>query len=58
MAKSISVGNAAKNSLLAALLARDGFSGPDHPLEGERGFVRVFSDEGRRICHTRAMGAA
>ena len=45
MAKSISVGNAAKNGLLAALLARDGFSGPDHPLEGEHGFLRVVTDE-------------
>lgn len=41
MSKSISVGNAARNGLLSALLAADGFSGPDAPLEGERGFVRV-----------------
>lgn len=45
MAKSIGVGNAAKNGLLAALLARSGFSGPDRPLEGERGFLRVATDE-------------
>jgi 2-methylcitrate dehydratase PrpD len=45
MSKSISVGNAAKNGLLAALLARDGFSGPARPLEGERGFLRVAADE-------------
>jgi len=44
MSKSISVGNAAKNGLLSALLARDGFSGPDRPLEGERGFLRVATD--------------
>ncbi|CAG4904526.1 MmgE/PrpD family protein [Paraburkholderia gardini] len=41
MSKSISVGNAARNGLLSALLAADGFSGPDAPLEGERGFLRV-----------------
>src|SRR6185295_6504467 len=53
MAKSISVGNAAKNGLLAALLARDGFSGPEHPLEGERGFLRVVTDAPKfdAICH-------
>jgi 2-methylcitrate dehydratase PrpD len=45
MSKSISVGNAAKNGLLSALLARDGFSGPAHPLEGERGFLRIATDE-------------
>ena len=44
MAKSISVGNAARNGLLSALLARDGFSGPARPLEGERGFLRIATD--------------
>lgn len=42
MAKSLSVGNAASNGLLAAWLAEDGFAGPPAPLEGERGFVPVF----------------
>lgn len=45
MAKSISVGNAAKNGMLSALLARNGFSGPERPLEGTRGFLRVVVDE-------------
>lgn len=45
MAKSLGVGNAARNGLLAALLSRDGYSGPDRPLEGERGFLRVAADE-------------
>jgi 2-methylcitrate dehydratase PrpD len=44
MSKSISMGNAAKNGLLSALLARDGFSGPKQPLEGERGFLRIATD--------------
>jgi 2-methylcitrate dehydratase PrpD len=44
MAKSISVGNAARNGMLSALLARDGFSGPARPLEGERGFLRIATD--------------
>ena len=42
MAKSLSVGNAASNGLLAAWLAEEGFAGPPAPLEGERGFVPVF----------------
>src|SRR5579871_2393562 len=44
MAKSIGVGNAARNGLLSALLAEQGFAGPDRPLEGPRGFIPVMSD--------------
>jgi 2-methylcitrate dehydratase PrpD len=44
MAKSISVGNAARNGLLSALLAQEGFAGPERPIEGERGFLRVMSE--------------
>ncbi|MDB5830743.1 MAG: hypothetical protein JWR14_573 [Caballeronia sp.] len=44
MSKSISVGNAARNGLLSALLAQEGFAGPEQPLEGERGFLRVMSE--------------
>lgn len=42
MAKSTSVGNAARNGLLSALLAESGFDGPDQPLEGARGFLNVY----------------
>jgi 2-methylcitrate dehydratase PrpD len=41
MAKSIGVGGAARNGLLAALFAERGFTGPDLPLEGPRGFIAV-----------------
>lgn len=44
MAKSIAVGNAARNGLLSALLAREGYTGPDQPLEGPRGVLQVLSD--------------
>jgi 2-methylcitrate dehydratase PrpD len=44
MAKSIGVGNAARNGFLAALLAERGFAGPALPLEGPRGFIAVTSD--------------
>jgi 2-methylcitrate dehydratase PrpD len=45
MAKSIGVGNAARNGLLAALFAERGFAGPDHPLEGPRGFIPVMGGD-------------
>lgn len=45
MAKSIGVGNAAANGVLSALLAQQGFAGPQAPLEGVRGFVPVFGPE-------------
>ncbi len=45
MTKSIGVGNAARNGLLSALLAREGISGPADPLAGERGFLRLYSDQ-------------
>jgi 2-methylcitrate dehydratase PrpD len=44
-AKSISVGNAARNGLLSALLAQQGFEGPEAPLEGARGFLRVMGEQ-------------
>lgn len=44
MAKSAGVGAAARNGLLSALLAQQGFTGPDFPLEGERGFLTVMGE--------------
>lgn len=44
MAKSLGVGNAARNGVLAALLAAQNFSGPQEPIDGERGFLRVTTD--------------
>jgi 2-methylcitrate dehydratase PrpD len=45
MSKSMSVGNAARNGLLSALLAQAGFDGPAAPLEGERGFLNVTGEK-------------
>lgn len=56
MAKSVSVGNAARNGLLAALLAQQGFDGPALPLEGERGFLRVTADAPDWAAVTRDLG--
>jgi 2-methylcitrate dehydratase PrpD len=44
MAKSVSVGNAARNGMVAAFLAQEGFDGPARPLEGTHGFLNVFGD--------------
>jgi 2-methylcitrate dehydratase PrpD len=45
MAKSVSVGNAARLGMISALLAAADFDGPSEPLTGKRGFLRVYSDE-------------
>lgn len=42
-AKSVSVGNAARNGLWAALLAQRGFEGPDEPLAGVQGFFNALA---------------
>ena len=42
-AKSVSVGNAARNGLWAALLAEQGFEGPAEPLAGVQGFYNALA---------------
>jgi 2-methylcitrate dehydratase PrpD len=42
-AKSLSVGNAARNGLWSALLAERGFSGPAAPLEGRQGYLNALA---------------
>lgn len=44
MAKSLSVGNAARNGMLSALLAAQNFDGPLAPLDGVRGFLNVMGE--------------
>ena len=56
MAKSIGVGNACANGLLAALLAQQGFEGPALPLEGPRGFLRVMGQEADDASITEGLG--
>jgi 2-methylcitrate dehydratase PrpD len=43
-AKSLSVGNAARNGLWAALLAEKGFDGPPEPLAGVQGFYHALAE--------------
>jgi 2-methylcitrate dehydratase PrpD len=46
-AKSVSVGNAARNGLLSALLAHNGFSGPAEPIAGAQGFLAAMGEPPR-----------
>ena len=55
-AKSLSVGNAARNGLLAALLAEHGFNGPQHPIEGARGFLTVLGRNADTAAITADLG--
>jgi 2-methylcitrate dehydratase PrpD len=43
--KRLHAGKAAENGVTAALLAREGFTGPSTVLEGKFGFCRAFSDD-------------
>ena len=45
MVKRLHLGRAAEGGVLAASLARDGFTGPETILEGKFGFLQVFSRE-------------
>ena len=56
MGKSISVGNAARNGLVAAMFAQQGIFGPAAPLEGTYGFLRVCGDNPDFSCLTHALG--
>lgn len=57
MSKSMSVGNAARNGILSALLASNDFNGPDRPLDGERGFLKVFGENPNFDCLTDDLGS-
>lgn len=56
MSKSLGVGNAARNGLVSALLAERDFFGPDQPLEGARGFLRVTGENPDFVCITQGLG--
>nr|WP_249795384.1 MmgE/PrpD family protein [Bradyrhizobium sp. NBAIM08] len=44
-AKNVSVGNAARNGLFAALLAEQGYEAAPHAIEGPLGWARTMGDE-------------
>jgi len=55
-AKSVSVGNAARNGLWSALLAGKGFDGPAEPLAGRQGFYNALGDEPNLAIVTDGLG--
>jgi 2-methylcitrate dehydratase PrpD len=55
-AKSISVGNAAKNGLWSALLAGRGFEGPAEPIAGAQGFLAAMGEPPNWAALTDGLG--
>src|SRR6185295_1487805 len=55
-AKSVSVGNAARNGLLSALLAERGFSGPAEPIAGAQGFLAAMGEPPNWAALTDGLG--
>jgi 2-methylcitrate dehydratase PrpD len=55
-AKSVSVGNAARNGLWSALLAAKGFGGPAEPIAGRQGFYNALGDEPKLALVTDGLG--
>jgi 2-methylcitrate dehydratase PrpD len=55
-AKSVSVGNAARNCLWSALLAEKGFDGPPEPLAGVQGFYHALGETPDLSVVTEGLG--
>jgi 2-methylcitrate dehydratase PrpD len=55
-AKSVSVGNAARNGLWSALLAEKGFDGPPEPLAGVQGFYAAMGETPNLAAVTDGLG--
>jgi 2-methylcitrate dehydratase PrpD len=55
-AKSVSVGNAARNGLWSALLAEKGFDGPPEPLAGVQGFYHALGETADLSLVTEDLG--
>src|SRR5215470_11216174 len=56
-AKSIGVGNAARNGLWSALLADKGFEGPGEPIAGVQGFLNAMAEPPNWSALTEGLGA-
>ncbi|MEE8283655.1 MAG: MmgE/PrpD family protein [Alphaproteobacteria bacterium] len=56
MVKRLHLGRAAEGGVLAASLARDGFTGPPSVLDGEFGFLNVFCTEAAPDLLTAGLG--
>ncbi len=56
MVKRLHLGRAAESGVLAAVLARDGYSGPASVLEGKFGYLNVFCRDGDAARLTAGLG--
>ena len=56
ISKHLHPGNAAKNGILAAMLAREGMTGPEEILEGRLGFFHCFAQEVDQGLVDRGLG--
>ena len=57
MARVLNAGFAARNGMLAARLAAEGFEGPAQPIEGLRGFFNVFGGDGDTSTLCEGLGS-
>jgi len=56
MVKRLHMGRAAEAGVVAALLARDGYEGPDSVLEGQYGYLKSYCREGDATQFTKDLG--
>jgi 2-methylcitrate dehydratase PrpD len=57
MSKSLSVGQAARGGLMAALLAENGYTGPERPLTGRHGFFALYCGDAEPSRLTDDLGS-
>ncbi len=56
MVKRLHLGRASESGVMAASLAKEGFTGPVSVLEGEAGFLKVFCDKSDTSRLTKGLG--
>ena len=56
MVKRLHMGRAAEAGVVAALLARDGYEGPDTVLEGQYGYLESYARDGDETQFTKDLG--
>lgn len=56
MVKRLHMGRAAEAGVVAALLARDGYEGPDSVLEGRYGYLEAYARDGDASQFTKDLG--
>ncbi|MBX9905371.1 MAG: MmgE/PrpD family protein [Burkholderiales bacterium] len=57
MVKRLHMGRAAEAGVVAALLARDGYEGPDTVLEGQYGYLESYARDGDATQFTKNLGS-